>query len=148
MAAVTIGVPLTGELEMSLLPCVVPTEAEAVLANIGVRSTVAPCSGLVGKARIESVTAETTVAVVVANLLGSSLDVAVIVTLPGLAGAVQAPVFGFITPALADHVRALVTPPVAVVVNAVELFTVRVGAAGAIELMAMVCGVTVTELSP
>jgi len=42
IAAVGIAVPLVGELEMSLPPCVVPTDAETALLNVGVRLIVAP----------------------------------------------------------------------------------------------------------
>ena len=42
MAAVGIAVPVVGEPEMSLPPCVVPTDAETALAKVGVRLTVAP----------------------------------------------------------------------------------------------------------
>ena len=82
-----------------------------------------------------------------ADLLESSFDVAVIVTFPDAFGAVHAPVLALIVPALADQVMPLITPPVAVVLKVVELFTVRVGAAGVIALTITVCGVTMTELS-
>jgi hypothetical protein len=95
----------------------------------------------------EAVAASTTVADVVADLVLSSTDVAVMVTLPAVAGAVHAPVAAFIVPALADHVMLLVTPPVAVVVKVVALLTVFVGAAGLMAFTTTVCGVTVTELS-
>jgi hypothetical protein len=42
IAAVGIAAPFVGELEMSLPPCVVPTDAEAEFANVGVRVIVAP----------------------------------------------------------------------------------------------------------
>jgi len=147
IAEVTITVPLVGELEISLPPCVVPTLAEVVLANVGVRFTVAPNSGVVDDAVIVEVADETTVTVVVAVLLLSSVEVAVIVTFPEVPGAVQVPVLEFIVPALADQLIPFVTPPLAVVVKIVVLFTVFVGAAGAIALTTTVCGVTVTELS-
>ena len=69
------------------------------------------------------------------------------VTLPAVAGAVQAPVAAFMEPELADHEMPLVTPPVAVVLKVVVLLTVRVGAAGLMAFIATVCGVTVMELS-
>src|SRR5690348_4324404 len=120
MAAVVICVPLVGEFEISFPPCVVPTEAETAFAKVGVRLTVAPRNGVVEDAEIEAVLASTTLTVVVAVLPLSSLDVAVMVTLPAVAGAVQAPVAAFIDPALADQVTLLVTPPVAVVAKVVE----------------------------
>ena len=91
--------------------------------------------------------ARTTLTAVVAVLLLSSLDVAVMVTLPAVAGAVQTPVLAFMVPALADQLMLLVTPPVAVVENVVDLVTVRVGAAGVIAPTTTVFGVTMTELS-
>jgi hypothetical protein len=60
MAAVAMGVPLVGELEMSLPPCEVPTEAEAVLEKVGVRLTVAPYSGVLVEALIVSLGLTTT----------------------------------------------------------------------------------------
>jgi len=146
-AAVVICVPLVGEFETSLAPCAVPTAAETAFEKVGVRLTVAPYSGVVVDALIDAVAASTTVTVVVAVLLLSSFAVAVMVTLPAVAGAVHAPVPAFIAPALADHVMPLVTPPVAVVVKVVAVLTVLVGAAGLMALTATVCGVTVTELS-
>jgi hypothetical protein len=134
IAEVTITVPLVGELEISLPPCVVPTLAEVVLANVGVRFTVAPNSGVVDDAVIVEVAANTTFTTVVAVLLVSSVEVAVMVTLPAVPGAVQVPVLEFIVPALADQLIPLVTPPVAVVAKVVVLFTVFVGAAGTIAL--------------
>src|SRR5689334_25388293 len=97
------AVPLVGELEMSLPPCVVPTEAETALLNVGVRLIVAPYKGLVEEAVIDALAAATTLTRVVAVLPLSSFDVAVMVTLPALPGAVHAPVPAFIVPALADH---------------------------------------------
>jgi hypothetical protein len=93
------------------------------------------------------VLARITFTAVVAVLLLSSLDVAVMVTLPAVPGAVHTPLPVFIVPALADHVTLLVTPPVAVVEKVVELLTVRVGAAGVIAPTATVFGVTATEPS-
>ena len=142
-----IGVPLVGELEISLPPCVVPTEAEVALAKLGVRFTVAPYNGLVEDALIEEVVARTTFTVVLAVFVASSCDVAVMVTLPAVPGAVHVPVLALIVPALADHVMPLVAPPVAVILKVVELFTVRVGTAGVMAPTVTVCGATVTELS-
>ena len=115
--------------------------------NVGVRFTVAPYNGLVVEAVIDAVAAKTTFTVVVMFFVASSLDVAVMVTLPDETGAVQAPVFAFMVPALADQVIALVTPPVMVVEKVVEVLTVRVGVAGLMAFTTTVCGVTVTELS-
>ena len=91
--------------------------------------------------------ASTTLTMVAAVLLPSSFEAAVMVTLPAMAGALQTPVLALIVPAAADHVIPLVAPPVAVVLNAVVLFTVRIGAAGLTAFTKTVCGVTVTELS-
>jgi hypothetical protein len=147
MAAVAMGVPLVGELEMSLPPCEVPTEAEAVLANVGVRFTGAPYSGVLVEALIDDVAAKTTVTMVVVDFVPSSFDVAVMVTLPAVPGAVHAPVLALITPPVAVQVIPLVAPPVTVVVKVVAVLTMRVGDAGLIAFTTTVCGVTVTELS-
>ena len=124
-----------------------PTEAETALLKVGVRLIVAPWGGPVDEAEIEVVQARTTLTVVVAVLLLSSLDVAVMVILPAVAGAVQTPVLAFMVPALADQLMLLVTPPVAVVEKVVELLTVRVGVVGVIAPTTTVFGVTMTELS-
>ena len=145
IAAVVMGEPLVGELEMSLPPWVVPILAEVELAKVGVKLTVAPKSGLVDDALIEAVAANTTFTVVVAVFVGLSCDVAVTVTLPAVAGAVHVLVLH--APALDDQLMLFVTPPVAVVVNIVVLFTVFVGAEGVMAFTTTVCGVTVTELS-
>ena len=79
---------------------------------------------------------------VVADLVPSSFDVAVIVTLPAVAGAVQTPVLLFIVPRLADHVIPPVAPPLVVVLKEVKVFAVTVGAEGEIALTTTVCGVT------
>lgn len=71
-----------------------------------------------------------TVAVVLAERLGSSAEVAVMSTDPALAGAVQAPVALFMVPALADQRSPLVAPPVAEAVKVVVLPTARDGATG------------------
>ena len=146
-AGVVICVPLVGELEILLPPCDVPISAETALVNVGVRFTVAPYSGVVVEAEMDVVTAKTTITVVEADLVPSSFDVPVIVTLPAVAGAVHAPVLAFMVPALAVQLMPFVAPPEAVVPNVVELFTVSVGLAGLIGLTTTVCGVTVTELS-
>ena len=54
------AVPLVGELEMSLPPCVVPTETETALLKVGVRLIVAPNKGLVEEAVIDALGAATT----------------------------------------------------------------------------------------
>ena len=110
-------------------------------------ATVAPYSGLVVETASDAVGRATTVTVVEADLLVSSLEVAVMTTLPGVAGAVQAPVLALIVPPVADQVSPLVRPPVAVVEKVVALLTVRLGAAGVMGATATVCGVTVTETS-
>ena len=74
--------------------------------------------------------AATTVTDVVANLVGSAREVAVIVTVPAAAGAVHTPVLATMVPALAVQVRPFVTPPVAVSVKVVVVPAVRVGSAG------------------
>ena len=147
IAAEVICVPLIGALEMSLPPCVVPTEAEVALVKVGVRLTVAAYNGLVDDAVMEAALADTKLTMVVAVLLPSSFEAAVMVTLPTAAGAVQVPVLLLMAPPVADHVIPLVAPPVVKVVNVVVLFTVRVGAAGLTAFTTTVCGVTVTELS-
>ncbi len=76
----------------------------------------------------EDVPAATTLTTVVELLVGSSFEVAVMVTLPTLDGALQAPDTESIVPALALHVSPLVTPPLAVAVNVVDVPVVRVGA--------------------
>jgi hypothetical protein len=101
----------------------------------------------VDEAVIDEVADNTTFTAVVAVLLLSSVEVAVIVTFPEVPGAVHMPALAFIVPALADQLIPFVTPPLAVVVKVVVLFTVFVGAAGVIALTTTVCGVTVTELS-
>lgn len=87
-----------------------------------------------------------TVTLVLADLLASSAEVAVMVTVWAVAGAVQAPVAGFMVPALADQVRVLLTPPVAVAENVVLVPAVRIGAAGVTAPTTTVWGVSVTEV--
>ena len=86
----------------------------------------------------------TTVTVVVLDLVGSSTEVAVMVTVPAEAGAVQAPVEALMLPALADQVRLLVAPPVAVALKMVLVLVVRVAAAGLREPTTTVWGLTAT----
>jgi len=144
MGVVTMTVPLVGELDISLPPDVVPTDAEVALAKVGVRFTVAPYSGLAEEVVIVDFI---TFTMVVAVLVASSFDVAVMVTLPVPAGAVQSPP-AVIPPALADQLRPLVAPPVAVALKSwVAGFTLSVGAIGVIALTTTAVGVTVIELS-
>jgi hypothetical protein len=147
MAVVAMGAPLVGVVEMSLPPCVVPTDAETAFVNVGVRLTVAPNSGEVVEAVIDAVDASTTFTMVVADLVASSFDVAVIVTLPAVPGAVHTPVLTLIAPPLAVQLIPLVFPPLAVVLKVVALLTVRVGAAGLIAFTTTVCGVTKADVA-
>ena len=59
-----------------------------------------------------------------------------------MAGAVQAPVDAFITPALADQVMPLVLPPLALEVKVVTELMSLVDAAGLRAVRATVCGFT------
>ena len=63
--------------------------AVLALVNVGFRLTVAPCKGFVEEAVMEAVAADTTLTTVLTDLLGSSCEVAVMVTLPGVSGAVH-----------------------------------------------------------
>ena len=85
--------------------------------------------------------------VVVAFLLASSFEVAVIVTLPEVPGAVHTPVLPLIAPPLAVQVTVPRFPPLVVVLKVVELLTVRVGEAGLMGLTTTVCGVTSAEFT-
>ena len=115
------------------------------LLKVGVMVVVPPKStGLVAATRPVATGRLTTVTVVVAVLVASSLEVAVMVTDCSVAGAVQAPVEAFMVPALADQVTMLVAPPLAVVLKVVVELTSLVGAAGAKAVRATVCGVSVT----
>jgi len=117
---------------------------------------VAPYCGLAGEAEMEAVGAAITVTVVVLFLVTSSLDVAVMVTLPGELGAVQVVVppllvvVGLKVP-LPDHVTLPVFPPLVVVLNVEASFelveTVTVDVPTVIALTTTGCGVTATELS-
>jgi len=98
--------------------------------------------------RLVATGAATTVTVVVEVLLGSSAEVAVMVTDWAVAGAVQAPVLAFMLPALADQVTPLVLPPVAVALKVVTVLTVLVTAAGVTAPTATVRGVSVTGKVP
>ena len=80
---------------------------------------------------------------VLADLLVSSLEVAVMVAEPAVAGAVQAPVAGSMVPAVAVQVRALVVPPVAVALKVVVVATVLVALAGLRAPTLTTLGVTV-----
>ena len=87
-------------------------------------------TGLVAATRPVATGRDTTVTVVVAFLVGSSTEVAVMVTDWAVAGAVQAPVEAFIVPAEADQVTLLVAPPVVVEEKVVMELTSLVVAAG------------------
>ncbi|MEI7614761.1 MAG: hypothetical protein WCK63_17825, partial [Betaproteobacteria bacterium] len=65
--------------------------------------------------------------VVLADFVGSSTDVAVMVTVWAVAGAVQA--LPAQVPALADQLTLLVAPPLTVLLKVVTVLTSRVGAA-------------------
>ena len=78
-------------------------------------------TGLVGR--------PTTVTVVLAVFLASSTEVAVMVALPAVAGAVQTPPL-VMAPAVVDQVTPLVAPPVTVLLKVVGVETATVGAAG------------------
>ena len=95
--------------------------------------------------RPKAIGASTTVTVVVESLVASSEEAAVIVTGPGTAGAIQAPVAAFIVPPVADQVSPFVAPPVAVAEKVVALPVVRVGAAGLMAPTLTACTVTVAE---
>ena len=71
----------------------------------------------------------TTVTVVLAVLLASSAEVAVMVAVPAAAGAVQTPPL-VIAPDVAVQVTPLVAPPVTVLPKVVGVETATVGAAG------------------
>ena len=146
-AALVMAVPEVGADEMSLPPEVVPTEAEVAPVKVGVTLTVAPYSGLVVERLTLAVGAATTATVVEADFDVSSREVAVIVTLLfAVGGAVHTPA-EVIVPAVAVQVSPLVTPPVAVVANVVEVLTVLVMVEGEIGFTTTVCGVTVTDAS-
>ena len=81
--------------------------------------------------------------VVVAVLVASSADLAVMVTVAAVAGAVQAPDAASMVPALADQVMPLVAPPVAVALKVVVVPTELTIAAGLTALRATVRGTRV-----
>ena len=147
MAAVVTGVPLTGAAERSARPGEVPSVATVAPVKPGVRVTVAPKSGEVVEGTRVAVPAAMTLTVVVELLVGSSLEVAVMTTLPAVAGAVQAPVTGSMVPEDAVQRRALVLPPVAVAAKVVAVPTERVGAPGEMGPTATTLGVTRTDTS-
>ena len=86
----------------------------------------------------------TTVTVVEADLVASSVEVAVMVTVWAVAGAVQ--VEPDQVPAVEDQVTVLFAPPVGVELNTVLVLTVLVVAAGVTAPTATTWGVTVTEV--
>ena len=115
------------------------------LLKVGVMRVLPPKgTGLVVATRLLAVGRATTVTVVLADLEPSSVEVAVMVTDPVKFGAVQAPVLGFMVPAVADQVMPLVRPPVAVAAKVVALRTSLVARAGLGVLTTTVWGVTVT----
>ena len=146
MAAVGTPTVVLGEAEMSDAPGVVPMTAVCTLLKVGTRVSVAPNSGVWVAAESEAVGAATTLTVVLTNLVASSAEVAVMVTEPAVAGAVQTPA-EVMVPAVALHVTVLVRPPVAVALKVVRVPTVRVGDAGLTGLTATVCGVTAVDAS-
>ena len=122
----------------------VPVVAEVIVPPVMVQEKVMPPWGAVSEAVLPVVLAMTVVGAlmtgssgiaatateVLANLLASSAEVAVMLTTWAADGAVQAPVAGFMVPALADQVRVLVAPPVAAAEKMVVVPTVRLEAAG------------------
>ena len=102
-------------LETSVAPRLVPTEAVTAPVKVGVSVAVALCAGEVGEAEMDAVAGATTVTVVEADLLASSREVAVMVAVPAVAGAVQTPVLLSIVPELADQAMPSVAPLLAVV---------------------------------
>ena len=124
----------------------VPVVAEVIEPPVMVQEKVMPPWGAVSEALLPVVLAMTVVGAlmtgssgiaatateVVENLLASSTEMAVMLTTWAVDGAVQAPVVGFMVPALADQVRVLVAPPVAAAEKVVEVPTVRLEAAGVI----------------
>lgn len=139
--------PLVGALAMSEAPRLVPMDAVTAPVKVGVSVDVSLCAGEMGEAEMDAVAAATTVTVVEADLLESSLEVAVMIAVPAVGGAVQTPVLGSIEPAVADQEMPFVTPFAAVVLKVVEVLTVLLGAAGEIVLTTTVCGVRVTDAS-
>ena len=90
--------------------------------------------------------AATVVTEVLADLLLSSVEVAVMVAEPAVAGAVQAPVLALMVPAVAVQVRALVMPPVAVALKVVVLATVLVALAGLMAPTLMTLGLSLIHI--
>ena len=135
--------------EMSLPPWVVPTTAVSPDGNTGVMVTlVAPYGGFWVDAVRLALFAGSTVATVLADLVGSSAEVALMVTGPDAAGAVQAPVAGFMVPAPALQVTVPRKPPVTpATVKARAPPAPTVGAAGATAPTTTVWGVTATLAS-
>ena len=86
--------------------------------------------------------AATTVTVVLTDLLLSSAEVAVMVTVWGEAGATQLPVAALMVPPVAVQTRPLVTPPVAREEKIVVVPVVRRPPRGLTAVRATVCGFT------
>ena len=99
---------------------------------------------MVAATRLVATGAATTVTVVVAVLVASAWLVAVMVTLPGEAGAVKAPVEALIVPAVADQVRPVFDAPETELEKVVLVLTVMVGAAGLMAATPADCRVTPT----
>ena len=99
--------------------------------KVGVRVTAELYGGTVRLAtRVAATGAATTVTVVDADLVGSSLDVAVMVTAWAVLGASQEPLEGVMVPALELQVIPPVAPPVTGAEKVVEVPAVRRGLAG------------------
>ena len=98
-----------------------------------------------GAVRTGVVGAATTAMVVLADLAGSSTEVAVMVTVWAVTGAVQTPVLATMVPALAVQARVFVAPPVAVALKVVLVPVVRVGKAGVMAPTLTAWVVRVTE---
>jgi hypothetical protein len=94
--------------------------------------------------RLVATGAATTVTVVVAVLVGSSTEVAVIVTVCTVVGAVQ--VLPIQVPAVLLQVTVPRLPPVTALLKTVFVETVSIRAAGLIAPTATVCGATVTKV--
>jgi hypothetical protein len=87
----------------------------------------------------------TTVAVVLADLAGSAAEVAVMVTVPGDAGAIQTPVVALMVPPVELQLSAGLPAPVTVAVKDVEVPTVTAGLEGVTPVTETVWTVTVID---
>ena len=95
--------------------------------------------------RLVATGAATTVTVVLVLAVVSSAEVAVMVTVPGLAGAVQTPPEVMVPP-VADQVTVLVAPPLARTLKVLLVATVTVGVLGRMEPRLTPTGVRVRVL--